>query len=77
MNVKLEYIIDNKGRHKSVIIPHRQWKNFQSDYNKLKYKLRIILGIKNAMQEVKSIRAGIKKSKTLRKVLDELPDNSH
>lgn len=76
MNIKIEYIIDNKGKHKSVIIPHRQWKNLQSDYSKLRYKLRIILGIKNAVEEVNSIRTGVKKGKTLRRVLDELPDNS-
>jgi len=72
MNIKLEYITDKKGRQKAVVIPHRQWKNFEAEYNKIKNKLNIILGIQDALKEVKEIQSGKKKAKTLKTLLNEL-----
>jgi len=70
--MKIEYITDEKGNHKSVIIPHKEWKNLQNENIKLKNKLNVILGIQNALVEVNEIRKGNKKGKTLKEVLNEL-----
>lgn len=72
MHVKIEYITDSKGRQKSVIISHRQWKNLEADYNKMKNKIKILTGLQDALDEVKNIKNGKKKGKTLKEVIDEL-----
>lgn len=72
MNLKIEYITDNKGRQKSVIIPHKQWKNFEDDYNRMKNKLKTLSGIRMALDEVKQIKNGKKKVKTLKELINEI-----
>lgn len=72
MNMKIEYITDTKGKQKSVIIPHKQWKNFEEDYNKMKNKLKLLTGINIALDEVNQIQNGKKKGKTLKELIDEL-----
>jgi len=72
MNMKIEYVTDDKGRQKSVIIPHRQWKSFEADYNKMKNKLKVLAGLHDALKEVKQIQNGKKKAKTLKEIINEL-----
>ncbi len=72
MNMKIEYVTDDKGRQKSVIIPHRQWKNFEADYNRMKNKLKVLAGVQDALKEVKQIQNGKKKAKTLKEIINEL-----
>jgi len=72
MNMKIEYVTDDKGRQKSVIIPHRQWKNFEADYNRMKNKLKVLAGLQDALKEVKQIQNGKKKAKTLKEIINEL-----
>jgi hypothetical protein len=45
---------------------------YQSEYAKIKNKLDILLGIREAMKEVHEIQSGKKKGKTLRSFLHEL-----
>ena len=42
------------------------------EYNKIKNKLHVLLGIQDALKEVKEIRSGKRKGKSLSAVLDEL-----
>lgn len=72
MRVKVEYITDSKGRQKSVIISQKQWRNFEEDYCRMKNKIKVLTGLKSALDEVKQIRNGKKKAKTLKEVIDEL-----
>lgn len=72
MHMKIEYITDENGRQKSVIIPHKQWKNFETDYNRMKNKIKILTGIQEALKEVKQIQNGKKRAKTLKETIDEL-----
>lgn len=72
MRIKIEYITDSKGRQKSVVIPHSQWKNFEADYNKMKNKVKVLTGLRSALEEVKQIQNGKSKVKTLKETLDEL-----
>jgi hypothetical protein len=68
----IDYIKTPNGKTKSVIIPKREWDAFNSDYMKIKNKLRVLLGLSNALKEVQEIQIGKKKVKTLSEFLDEL-----
>jgi hypothetical protein len=72
MNINIEYITDNKGKYKAVVIPYKQWKSLIEEHNMLKNKLNIILGIQDALKEVNEIRSGKRKGKTLNSLLNEL-----
>ncbi|MCI0450738.1 MAG: hypothetical protein L0Y79_13330 [Chlorobi bacterium] len=72
MHLKIEYITDKKGKHKSVIIPNKQWENFEAEYYRMKNKVAVLVGISKALQEVKQIQHGKKRGKSLREVLNEL-----
>ena len=69
MTLRIEYITDEKGRHKSVVIPHSQWMTYQAEQSKIKNKLEVLLGIRDAMKEVHQIQTGKKKGKSLRSFL--------
>ena len=72
MTLHLDYIKDTKGRTKSVVIPNREWEYFRSEYDKMKSKLSILLGIKIAMKEMREIQSGKRKAKFFSEFLDEL-----
>ena len=75
MNV--QYITDENGNQKAVIIPIEEWNKFKTDYEKMaasqENKHYILSGIKDALKEVKDIKAGKrKKGKTLSEFLNEV-----
>jgi len=72
MDLHLQYITNDKGATQAVVIPHKEWYLFQKEYNKLKKKLDILLGIGNALEEVDMIQSGKKKGKSLATFIDEL-----
>ena len=71
MTLHIEYLTDSKGKTKSIVIPQKEWEAFQKEFIKLKNKLDVLLGIQSAMNEVKIIREGKKKAKTLSQLLNE------
>jgi len=72
MTLHLEYITDKRGKAKSVIIPRKEWDFLQNDYIRLKNKLAVLLGLSEAMREVRDIQSGKKKAKSLSAFLNEL-----
>ena len=66
----LQYITNQKGKQSAVLISLDDWNKFQEKYEKLKNKLNILTGIQDALEEVKQIKTGKKKGKTLRQFLD-------
>lgn len=38
--MKIEYLIDEKGNQKAVVIPISEWKKFFSEYNSLKNEIK-------------------------------------
>jgi PHD/YefM family antitoxin component YafN of YafNO toxin-antitoxin module len=70
MNIQIA--TNNQGKRSAVIIPFREWELLQSKINKLETEQRILLGINDAMQEVKAIIKGKKNAKTLQSFLNEL-----
>ncbi len=74
MATSIQYIIDNDGHKKSVIVPFKQWEEMNQRYQKLNNKVQILTGITEAMKEVKQSRKSGKKLQTLRNFLDESRD---
>ena len=70
MNIQIA--TNHQGKRSAVIIPFRDWEALQNKINKLETEQRILLGINDAMQEVKAIIKGKKKAKTLQSFLNEL-----
>ena len=71
MTLHIEYITDAKGKQKSVIIPHKEWTAFLSDYEKTKKKLEVLNGIGQALTEVELIKKGAIKKQSLSAFLNE------
>ncbi|MEZ4887792.1 MAG: hypothetical protein R3E32_23885 [Chitinophagales bacterium] len=69
MNVQI--IKDPEGKPQSVVIPYDEWKNYELQYQKLRNKLDVLKGIEEAVEEVREIKAGRKKGKTLKQLIDE------
>ncbi len=79
-----QYIIDEKGRKSSVIVPIKEWERLQekkkpakrkkkvSDEYVPRTKQEILDGISRAVEEVKLARAGKLKLKTWDEIKDEL-----
>jgi hypothetical protein len=72
MTLHIEYITDVKGKAKSVVIPTREWQAFTKEYEMLKKKLSVMVGLDSSLKEVKEIKAGKKKAKPFSEFLNEL-----
>jgi len=70
----IQFIIDNEGHKKSVIVPFKQWEDLNQQYEKLSAKVQILTGIQEAMKEVENARKTGKKLQTLTDFLNESRD---
>ena len=66
--MKIQYITDKKGHKTNVVIPYKEWEHLMKEMQ----KQRVLLGLKDAVSEVKSILAGKKKMKTIDELFNEL-----
>jgi len=64
----IQYITDTKGHRKNVVIPYKDWEKLMKEMQ----KQRMLLGLKEAVLEVKVMIAGKKKMKTLDELINEL-----
>ncbi|MFC0609829.1 hypothetical protein ACFFGQ_18975 [Rufibacter quisquiliarum] len=74
MATPIQFIIDNEGHKKSVIVPYKQWEELNQRYEKLNNKVQILTGIQEAMNEVANSRKTGKKLQTLSDFLNESRD---
>lgn len=58
--MEIQYITDTKGHKKNVVIPYKEWEKLMKEMR----KQRVLLGLKEAVYEVKTMIAGKKKMKT-------------
>jgi hypothetical protein len=77
MTLHLQYISDDKGNPSAVIIPINEWNSILKQINvetedKEPTKEQILKGIKDGLREVKLIRSGKRKQKSLKAFLNEL-----
>ena len=71
--MNIDYIIDEKGKQKAVIIQIDELNKFKNENLKLKKKLNVLSGIKDAFQEIEEIKQGKrKKGQTLSEFLNEV-----
>lgn len=66
--MQIQYITDTKGHKKNVVIPYKEWERLMKEMR----KQRVLLGLKEAVTEVKAMLAGKKKMKTIDELINEL-----
>ena len=64
-------MVDEKGQKTSVLVPLSTWTRINDDFTKLQNKLKVLLGIKSAFNEVKLSKKTGKKLQTLKDFLRE------
>lgn len=74
MATPIQFIIDNEGHKKSVIVPYKQWEELNQRYKKLHNKVQILTGIQEALKEVANSRKTGKQLQSLSDFLDESRD---
>lgn len=67
----IKYMIDESGSKTSAIVPIRTWEKMNEDYQKLQNKLRLFIGLKDALTEIKEAKRSGKKLQTLKDFLNE------
>ena len=64
----MQYLVNDRGRNTAVVVPIREYNELQQS----KRKLQILLGINNALEEVKDVKAGKRKEgRTIEDFLNE------
>lgn len=74
MATPLQFIIDNEGHKKSVVVPYEKWKELNQRYEELYSKVQILTGIQEARKEVEQAHKSGKKLQTLTDFLHESRD---
>lgn len=59
--MQVQYITDKKGHKTNVVIPFKDWEHLMKEMQ----KQRVLLGLKEAVSEVKTMLSGKKKIKTI------------
>ena len=67
----LKYIVDENGEKTSVLVPLKTWEKINQDYYKLQNKLKVLIGIKEGLAEVRDAKKSGKKLQTLKDFLRE------
>ena len=68
IKMEIQYITDKKGKKKNVVIPYKDWERLIKEMQ----KQRVLLGLKEAVSEVKAMLAGKKKMKTIDELINGL-----
>jgi hypothetical protein len=71
MAQQIKYMVDEKGQKTSVLVPLTTWTKINEDFSKLQNKLKVLLGIRSAFNEVRSSKKSGKKLQTLKDFLRE------
>ena len=66
--MQVQYITDKKGHKTNVVIPYKEWEHLIKEMQ----KQRVLLGLKEAVSDVKAMLAGKRKMKTIDELLNEL-----
>ncbi len=71
MSSAIKYMVDENGQKTSVLVPLKTWEKINWEYSRLENKLNVLLGLKNAIAEVKNTKKSGKKLQTLKDFLRE------
>jgi PHD/YefM family antitoxin component YafN of YafNO toxin-antitoxin module len=72
MENHIQYIVDNQGHKKSVVVPYNEWESLQREKELLLNKIKFLEELKDSVDEVKEALGGKKKTKALSDFLDEV-----
>lgn len=56
MSQSVQYIVDDHGVRRSVIVPVTKWEKLQDDYRKLQNKLDVFTAVREGVAEVKAAK---------------------
>jgi hypothetical protein len=70
--MKVEYIIDESGNQKAVLIDINDWKKFNQKYKELQNKLKVLNSLEKAIDEVNELKSGKKLKKSMKDLLSEI-----
>ncbi|OAV66519.1 hypothetical protein Barb6XT_01891 [Bacteroidales bacterium Barb6XT] len=68
---QVQYIVDSQGNKTSVIVPFQEWENLTAQYHKQQTKLKVLLGIRDGLTEIKQANQKGEKLQTLDDFLHE------
>tara|TARA_R110002096_G_scaffold128678_1_gene276956 strand:+ start:217 stop:435 length:219 start_codon:yes stop_codon:yes gene_type:complete len=71
MGRNVQYIVDDAGKKKSVIIPFEEWESQREKLEQLQSKLNVFRAITEGVSEMKDARKKGKELKNLSDFLDE------
>ena len=71
MASNVSYMVDSRGARTSAVVPIKTWEKLNSDMKKLKAKMEILTGLRDALDEVKQSKGSSIKLKSLTEFLDE------
>jgi len=71
MATALKYMVDENGDKTSVLVPLKTWEKINEDYSKLQNKLKVLIGIKEGLTEVRGAKKSGKELQTLKDFLRE------
>lgn len=66
--MEIQYITDKKGHKTNVVIPYKEWEQLMKEM----HKQRLLLGLKEAVADVKTMMTGKKKMRTIKELINEL-----
>jgi hypothetical protein len=70
-NVKIQYVTDEEGNKKAVMIPIEEWKKVEKQFLELAEYASLDSDLRAAFMEVQEMMKGNKKGQTLKEFLDE------
>ncbi len=70
--MNIQFVTDSSGKQQAVQIPIKEWKAFEKKFDRVQKKLEFLTELREAAKEVKSMREGKLKEKTIQQFLDEL-----
>ena len=71
MDINIQYIKDELGNEKAVVIPIEEWKKIESNLQELLQYASMKSGLKESFLELKEIVKGNKKGKSAKDFLNE------
>ena len=70
-NVKIQYVTDEEGNKKAVMIPIEEWKKVEKQFLEITEYASLDSDLRAAFMEVQEMMKGNKKGQTFKEFLDE------
>ena len=54
--MSVQLVTNDSGKKTAVLIPYDEWENFQTKFQKLQNKLRVLQGVREGISEIKKAK---------------------